>query len=108
MLAGRDGDEVVVFRESMLATWKAPDKWTAGLGWGAEHLERTVAEVVEETVLETREERGEPTIVIENKELAKALKREQKQSSRWVRKRMRIKQKTFDNLIGLKLCLRMH
>ena len=78
LLAGRDGDEVVVFRESMLATWKAPDKWTAGLGWGAEHLERTVAEVVEETMLETREE----VMVIENKELAKALKREQKQSSR--------------------------
>jgi len=42
-----------------------------------------VTEVVEETVLETREERGEEVMVIENKELAKALKREQKQSSRF-------------------------
>ena len=84
LLSGEIGEEVVVFREDHLAAWKVPEKWGAGLGWGAEHLERTVAEVVDETVLEAMEERGESALVVENKELAKALKREQKQSSRWV------------------------
>jgi len=83
LLAGENGEEVVVFREEQLASWKVPEKWGAGLGWGAEHLERTVASVVDETVLEAMEERGESVIVVENKELAKALKREQKQSSRF-------------------------
>ena len=83
LLAGENGEEVVVFRDEQLASWKVPEKWGAGLGWGAEHLERTVASVVDETVLEAMEERGESVIVVENKELAKALKREQKQSSRY-------------------------
>lgn len=85
LLSGELGDEVVVFMDEVLASWKVPERWAAGIGWGAEHLERTVAEVVDETLLETREERGASVMVIENKELAKALKREQKQSSRWVR-----------------------
>ena len=82
LLAGENGEEMIVFREEHLVSWKVPEKWGAGLGWGAEHLERTVAGVVDETVLEAMEERGESVVVVENKELAKALKREQKQSSR--------------------------
>jgi len=41
LLAGENGAEVVVFREDHLASWKVPEKWGAGLGWGAEHLERS-------------------------------------------------------------------
>ena len=58
-----------------------PSSWSAGLGWGAEHLEETVGEVLEATVLERRGEEEER--VEEHRELARALRREQRQSSRF-------------------------
>ena len=80
VLGGQE-EEVVVWRREVLGRWEPPQGWRAGLGWGAEHLETTVRETLENSRLEASG--GEVETPPSNMELARALRREQKQSRKW-------------------------
>ena len=78
---GEQREQQVVIRTEALEEWSVGREWSQGLGWGAEHLETTVENVLEESWQEetiAREVAG----LEEAQPLRKALRKEQKMSLR--------------------------
>jgi len=70
---------MVVYKEATLDQWALPSCWVGGLGWGAQHLEQTVTEVLEDSLLEaTQGVDGSPGCSGEYQHLAQALAKEQR------------------------------
>jgi hypothetical protein len=84
-LAGGAGDAVAVYREELLEQWAPPAEWAAGQGWGAEHLEQTIACLAEQSLVEAAERRGagRHRPAGQHAELARALRREQRLAGRF-------------------------